>query len=71
MIVNNIDKMEKIVKSNPHIKWDGWNIVVHIEEDGYLETDGVFVDGIWKKEKRFEMKENGAWDIPDRFLINV
>ena len=69
MIVNNIEKMEKIINSSPHIKWDGWTVVISIDEDGYSDPNGVFAEGTWKKEKRFEMKENGVWDIPDRFLI--
>lgn len=71
MIVNNIDKMEKIVKSNSYIRWDGWTVVISIDEDGYSDVNGVFAKGMWKKEKRFEMKENGVWDIPDRFLTSV
>ena len=69
MIVSSIEKMERIVESSPHIKWDGWTVVISIDEDGYSDPNGVFAEGTWKKEKRFEMKETGVWDIPDRFLI--
>jgi len=33
MKISDLDKMESIVKSNPSLKWEGWD-VVFLEEDG-------------------------------------
>lgn len=71
MKINNMEKMELIVKSNPHLKWDGWTVVVELDQDGYYSQDGVFNQGKWVTHKRFELNGDGVWDIPDRFLAHV
>ena len=71
MIINGFDKMESIVKSNPNLKWDNWTVIVTDNDDGYYTKDGVFLDGKWKKQYRFNMVDYGVWNIPDRYIAHV
>jgi len=68
MKISDLDKMESIVKSNPSLKWEGWD-VVFLEEDGdaNLKKNAAFVDYKWHKRIVFE-NTGGAWDIPDSIL---
>jgi hypothetical protein len=71
MIINSLEKMESIVKDNSHLRWDGVAVVALVEEDGYYTKNGVFDDGEWKTEYRFEMVDYNVWNIPDRYLAHV
>lgn len=71
MIINSLEKMELIVKNNPHLKWDGVAVVAIIDKDGYYSKSGVFNNGKWKTEYRFEMVDYNVWNIPDRYLAHV
>lgn len=71
MKITSLEKMEKIVKSNPNMKWDGWTVIVQIDKDGFYSKEGSFNKGVWVTEKRFDVDSRGTWDIPDRYLINV
>jgi hypothetical protein len=71
MKIDSLEKMELIVKSNPHLKWDGWTVIVQIDQDGYYSKEGSFNKGTWITEKRFDVNNNGVWEIPDRFLAHV
>ena len=71
MLINGFDEMEKIVKSNPNLKWDNWTVIVTTDGDGYYTKDGIFIDGQWKKQFRFNMVEYGVWNIPDRYITHV
>jgi hypothetical protein len=68
MKISDLDKMESIVKSNPSLKWEGWD-VVFLEEDGdaNLKKNAAFVDSKWHKKVVFK-NSDGAWDIPDSIL---
>jgi hypothetical protein len=68
MKISDLDKMESIVKSNPSLKWEGWD-VVFLEEDGdaNLKKNAAFVDSKWHKRIVFK-NTGGAWDIPDSIL---
>ena len=68
MKISDLDKMESIVKNNPSLKWEGWD-VVFLEEDGdaNLKKNAAFVDSKWHKKVVFE-NSDGAWDIPDSIL---
>lgn len=63
--------MDKLVKQVSYLKWDGWTVIVEDDSDGYYAKDGIFTDGKWKRQYRFEMFEYGSWNIPDRYLTNV
>jgi hypothetical protein len=71
MMITSLEKMEKIVKSNPNMKWDGWTVIVQINKDGFYSKEGSFNKGVWITEKRFDINDTGGWDIPDRYLLNV
>ena len=71
MKIDSLEKMEFIVKSNPHLKWDGWTVVIQIDQDGYYSKEGSFNKGTWITEKRFDVNNSGVWEIPDRFLAHV
>ena len=46
-------------------------VVALVEEDGYYTKNGVFDDGEWKTEHRFDMVDYHVWNIPDRYLTHV
>lgn len=71
MIVNSKEEMNTIVDNSPNFEWDNWTVVIYIEDDGYYTKNGVFKDGIWKTQYRFDMVDYGVWQIPDRFLAHV
>jgi hypothetical protein len=71
MKINSLEEMESIVKNNSHLRWDGMTIVLLVEEDGYYTKNGVFDDGEWKTEYRFDMVDYHVWNIPDRYLSHV
>lgn len=70
MKISNLDQMEKIVKSNPNLFWEGWDVCTYVDEDGFYETDGAYNGEKWMRKKRFELS-NGKWEIPDRLMKNV
>jgi hypothetical protein len=73
MIIDNKDKMENIIQNNPNLKWDNWSVIAFKNEDGYYTKNGIFKDGKWMTQYRFDMIDYNTWNIPDKFLkeINV
>lgn len=71
MKINGFDEMNYIVSLNNNIEWDNWTVVVLTEDDGYYNSNGIFKDGLWKTQYRYEMVDYGVWEIPDRFLTHV
>ena len=71
MKINSREDMDSIVKNNLNIEWDNWTIVVLTDDDGYYTKNGVFKNGKWKTQYRFDMVDYGVWEIPDRFLAHV
>jgi len=60
--------MEKIVKKNRALRWDGWTVTnVFPSDRGSTSKSGIFVNGRWHIQHRFEPNENG-WDIPQKFV---
>jgi hypothetical protein len=63
--------MNSIIKNNSNFEWDNWTVVVLTDDDGYYTKNGVFKNGQWKTQYRYDMVEYGVWEIPDRFLAHV
>jgi hypothetical protein len=71
MKINGFDEMNSIVSLNNNVEWDNWTVVVLTDDDGYYTKNGIFKDGVWKTQYRYEMVDYGVWEIPDRFLAHV
>jgi hypothetical protein len=71
MRISNKEEMNSIIKNNSNFEWDNWTVVVLTDDDGYYTKDGVFKNGQWKTQYRYDMVEYGVWEIPDRFLTHV
>lgn len=68
MQVTSLEKMEQIVKKNRSLKWDGWTVVnAFPSEKGRTSKDGVYINGIWHIQRRYEANEAG-WNIPDKLV---
>lgn len=68
MIVESIEKMEKIVEANPTLEWDGWDVLWYKPfPAGFFKVDGAFHRGKWTILKRIEPSRQG-WDVPRSFL---
>lgn len=63
--------MDTIIKDNSNFEWDNWTVVVLTDDDGYYTKNGIFKDGQWKTQYRYDMVDYGVWEIPDRFLAHV
>jgi hypothetical protein len=70
MIVSNLNDVEVIVKNNPSLSWDGWNIVCLIQDDyaEYLPI-GVFdkITRQWYKKTTYPCNDKG-WDLPESVI---
>jgi len=71
MRISNKEKMNSIIKNHSNFEWDNWTVVVLTDDDGYYTKNGVFKNGQWKTQYRYDMVEYGVWEIPDRFLAHV
>lgn len=71
MRISNKEEMNSIIKNYSNFEWDNWTVVVLTDDDGYYTKDGVFKNGQWKTQYRYDMVEYGVWEIPDRFLTHV
>jgi len=71
MRISNKEEMNLIIKNHSNFEWDNWTVVVLTDDDGYYTKDGVFKNGQWKTQYRYDMVEYGVWEIPDRFLTHV
>jgi len=68
MNIKSLEQMEKLVKENKELVWDGWT-VVHTYQSDKARTSkfGRRVDGRWHLQRRFEPGNQG-WEIPQRFI---
>lgn len=70
MIINQLEKMENIVNSNPNLFWDGWTVVHKTKTNkAIMSKHGMKINGKWYITKRFEITRSG-WDIPE-MIINA
>lgn len=68
MYIKSLEKMEEVVKNNKSLSWDGWTVVSsYASEKGRTSNLGVYKNGAWNIQKRFE-PNNLGWDIPDKFV---
>jgi hypothetical protein len=68
MLVTSLEKMEKIVKRNRELMWDGWN-VIHFYPSDKARTSkfGMRIKDRWCISRRFELTEKG-WEIPSKLV---
>lgn len=65
MLVNNLSKMEDIVRSSNDLEWDGWDVVKYTPSyNAMFSKDGAYRDGQWYKKKIFPLTESG-WNLPN------
>lgn len=68
MLINSLEKMERIVENNKALSWDGWTVVENsFKENGVMSKDGAYVNGRWIVQRRYEASASG-WEIPDKFM---
>lgn len=64
-----LKEAEKIVDNHPNLSWDGWTIEALTQDNNAcLLTTGVFRNGTWHKRQLFPLKDNGKYDLPNRFV---
>lgn len=68
MLINNLDKMEKIVSSNKNLYWDGWN-VIHIKPSStaMFQNNGIFIKDSWYTKTTYSPDRDG-WNIKKEHL---
>lgn len=68
MLINSLNEMETVVENNESLSWDGWD-VLHLTKSptGWMKPDGVFRNGNWFIQKRYDITEQG-WDLPAKLV---
>ena len=67
MIINDLDRMEKIVARNNNLFWVGWDVADRKRsEAGRTAVNGVRVNGVWYLQRIYQVTRNG-WDIPNKY----
>jgi hypothetical protein len=67
VIINNLEKMEKIVARNNNLYWVGWDVADRKRsEAGRTAVNGVRVNGVWYVQRIYTVTRNG-WDIPSKY----
>jgi hypothetical protein len=67
MIINDLDRMEKIVARNNNLSWVGWDVADRKRsEAGRTAVNGVRVNGVWYLQRIYHVTRNG-WDIPNKY----
>lgn len=68
MIIKSLEQMEKIVRTNRFLFWDGWTVVENnFKLNGAVSPNGAYVKGKWIVQHRVEVTEDG-WNVPKRFI---
>jgi hypothetical protein len=68
MNIKSLEQMERIVKRNKALSWDGWDVIQsYPNPTAWSQKNGAFVKGKWYSQKRFKINSNG-WDIPDKLV---
>ena len=67
MIVNSLERMEKIVTRNNNLYWVGWDVADRKRsEAGRTAVNGVRVNGVWYVQRIYTVTRNG-WDIRNKY----
>jgi hypothetical protein len=67
MNIKSLNTMEKIVKRNKNLVWDGWNILELKESDmAKTSVNGIRIKDKWYLHKVYSPGREG-WDIPSRY----
>lgn len=67
MIINNLERMEKIVARNNNLSWVSWDVADRKRsESGRTAVNGVRVNGVWYLQRIYPVTRNG-WDIPNKY----
>jgi hypothetical protein len=68
MLVTSLEAMEKIVKKNRELMWDGWDVIhFYPSEKARTSKFGARVKGRWCIQRRIVPTEQG-WDIPAKLV---
>ena len=68
MLIKSLEDMEKIVRNNRSLSWDGWTVVDSEASHGaWMKINGAFKNGRWYAQKKFELTTEG-WEIPNKFV---
>lgn len=68
MLINSLEKMEEIVKSNKTLAWNGWDVVQNtFDPVGWRKPEGVRINNKWHTQKTFALSTDG-WEIPNNFV---
>jgi hypothetical protein len=68
MLINSLEKMEEIVKTNKTLAWIGWDVVENTFDPGArFKVEGVRINNKWYTQKRFALSTDG-WEIPNKFV---
>ena len=66
--ISSLEEMEKIVKNNNKLSWDGWTVLyTYSNPVGWREANGVRIKNKWYTQQRFEITETG-WEIPKKLV---
>lgn len=68
MIVTDLDTMEKIVKDNSSLAWDGWNVVeLKKSPTAMFKQNGIRKDNTWYLKTVYTPSRDG-WRIPNKYV---
>jgi hypothetical protein len=68
MNVKSLSQMEKIVKNNRNLSWDGWDVVQTNQNPmAWKSPSGIFIKGKWYTKIVYRVSESG-WNIPDKLV---
>jgi hypothetical protein len=69
MIINKLEKMEKIVALNKSLVSVGTDVAERKKTDmGRTAVNGVRVNSEWYTQRVFKLDQNG-WDIPSKYRM--
>jgi len=67
MLIDKLEKAEKIVENFKDLRWVGWDIVSRKQSrDGYSNKYGSFINGAWGIDKTYKLTNKG-WHLPNEY----
>lgn len=68
MLIRSLEEMEKIVKDNDNLIWDGWTVVsLKPIDSGLMSKNTILIENQWYVQKRYDLTENG-WELPIKIV---